>query len=281
MLRFDRITLMMSMSVENSELTLHRLNEIYKANYEGQEGAPQDNLTPWKRFASGTENGRPRYSFDVVGIAAELAALTLPPALWQNVRRIDYKWIGKSNSVNWNEVYKYIHSIVPDGTRLTMFGSKMEEKKTSSSLPPGRGIRIGSHESDRSMVVYQKGNNLSIEVQLQKKSAKAISDDCTKGGGDPYENARQAADAQLSAVLRKAGFASISHLVGVLETEAPVRQTLFEVEPMTFHQASPRQQLVMMLEQVLQKLRELEDASLDDGNPIVPNSPYKEVDDEE
>lgn len=278
MLRFDRLTLMMTMSVENSELTLRRLNELFKANYLGHEGVPQENLEPWKRFASGIENGKPRYSFDVVGLQAELAAMTLPPNMWANVRRLDYKWIGRAATVNWIEVYRYIQSVVPDGTRLTMFSSKMDDKKTTSSLPPGRGIRIGSHESDRSMVIYQKGDALSIEVQMQKKTAKTIADDCINGGGDPYDNARSMADAQLASVLRKAGFASISHLVGVLETEAPVRQTLFDVEPMAFHQATPRQQIVMMLEQVLQKLREIEDKGLDGDDPSSGYAPYRESD---
>lgn len=282
MLRIDRITLMMVMSVENSELTLHRLNEMYRAAYEGLPEHPQDELAPWRKFYSGQEQGRHRYSFDVTGSKSDLAAMTLPPSLWSNVRRLDYKWVGNAAPINWTEVYKYIESVVPSGTRLSMFGSKLEEKKSSSSLPPGRGIRIGSHESDRSMVIYQKGTNLSIEVQLQKKAAKSLADDCVKGGGDPYDNARQIASGQLNAVLKKAGFASISHLVGVLETDAPVRPSLFQVDnAASFYEAKPIEQAIMMLSQVLDKLREIADAEVERQNDsYVDDLPYEDVDDE-
>lgn len=106
------------------------------------------------------------YSFEVWGELAEHWAQACSPVEWNKLQRLDYRIACELDPRNFAGFANYVGNSGKYGRNINTFKTR-EREKSEGRHAGGQGVSVGSHKSDRRLVVYKrKGESGAIELQL-------------------------------------------------------------------------------------------------------------------
>lgn len=190
------------------------------------------------------EGDKRLYSFETWGPFSDAWAQTVGPLKWMELQRLDIRIECDIDPEKLTGLYGHVSANGKYGRNVNLFDSREREKKEGRHAG-GKGISIGSHKSDRRLVIYRrKGEPGAIELQLsgrtlQKLVAAVVAEArATDGEFSFYKRMMEVGRSALEKMAREAGFESAYALVRSVSKEAP------PAPPDDFVAEAPRQMLL-------------------------------------
>lgn len=215
--------------------TLHhqefdRWQHTYRKWAEQAEYTAAENETgkSWNSRCLGADDatGKRLYSFETWGRFSEAWAQTVNPAEYDNLQRLDYRIEADIDTSKLPGFAHHVESNGRFGRNVSTFSSREREKKEGRHAG-GKGCSIGSHKSDRRLVIYRrKGESGAIELQLSGQTLRRMVQ-AAKSAVEAnlelsmYRAMRGQMQAALEKMARESGFESAYALVQSMTAEAP------------------------------------------------------------
>lgn len=184
------------------------------------------------------------YSFETWGAFSDAWAQTVGPLKWAELQRLDIRIECDIDTRKLTGLYGWVSEKGKYGRNVNLFDSREREKKEGRHAG-GCGISIGSHKSDRRLVIYKrKGERGAIELQLSGRALQKLVGEALEGyranpeGPSMYKRMMDFGRAALEKMAREAGFESAHALVRSVGPSAPF------VPPADFVAEAPVETLV-------------------------------------
>lgn len=157
--------------------------------------------------------GKRIYSFETWGAFSEEWAQTVRDAIWFKVQRLDFRIECELDPTTFAGFAGYVEKNGKYARNVNTFATREREKKEGRHAG-GKGVSVGSHKSDRRLVVYKrKGEPGAIELQVSG-NVLAQMIECAKGvvmqdgTQSMYGLMREYLTAALEKMARECGFES-------------------------------------------------------------------------
>lgn len=172
------------------------------------------------RCLGATPDGQKRlYTFETWGIFSDHWAQVVGDRYWTEVERLDLRIECDVDAGKLLGVADHISKVGKYGRNVQYFDTREREKKAGRHAG-GKGVSVGSHKSDRRLVIYKrKGERGAIELQLSGKLLHGLVAAAVSGVADGsmlgsvYDNVMILARSALEKMAKEAGFESAHALV--------------------------------------------------------------------
>lgn len=213
--RIDRFDLLCEREFDRWQGEIVQLGEQARMTAEDEGVALHYN----SRCLGASQDGQRRlYTFETWGEFSDKFAQVAGSARWVDLHRLDLRIEIPVNVEALLGLAGYVEQNGKFGRNVQYFSTREREKKEGRHAG-GRGVSIGSHKSDRRLVVYKrKGEKGAIELQLSGKllrnlvgHAKEQWDACN-GSRSFYAIILDRVRPALEKMCREAGFESVAGL---------------------------------------------------------------------
>lgn len=162
--------------------------------------------------------GKRIYSYETWGEASDVWARALPAEKWSNLHRLDFRIEVDVDVEKLAGLVHHVERVGKFGRNVQYFSTRERDKKEGRHAG-GKGVSIGSHKSDRRLVIYRKkGERGAVELQLSgallRRMVEATGASVAgRPGVTFYEAMRELMIAAIEKMARESGFESLHALV--------------------------------------------------------------------
>lgn len=161
--RIDRFDLLLHKDADAWQVLYPRMDEMFVE-------LARSSQVPITRnhrcLGANTVNGKRLYSYETWGEASDVWAKAIGPDQWSNLHRLDFRFECDVDVEKLAGLVHHVERVGKFGRNVQYFSTREREKKEGRHAG-GKGVSIGSHKSDRRLVIYKKkGERGAVELQL-------------------------------------------------------------------------------------------------------------------